>query len=95
MHTTFHIKAIELDENFLKTLKKLFGNKNLSITVEEEPDETEYLLSTPENRQMLEEAINSKYGYEFTAEEFKKFSKELKKGKRTDFTKVKKVKVSR
>jgi 16S rRNA A1518/A1519 N6-dimethyltransferase RsmA/KsgA/DIM1 with predicted DNA glycosylase/AP lyase activity len=93
MYATFHIKAIELDENFLKTLKKIFGNKNLSITVEEELDETEYLLSTPENRHMLEESIISEYGYEFSSEEFIKLSKELKNGKRTDFSKLRKVKL--
>ena len=95
MYTTFHIKAVELDENFLKTLKKMFGNKKISITVEEEQDETEYLLSSPANRQMLEESNNSEYGYEFTTEEFKKLSKELKNGKRTDFSKLRKVKLSK
>ena len=93
MYTSFHLKAIELNENFLKKLKKMFGNKNISIIVEEEQDETEYLLSSPANRKMLEESINSEEGYEFSGKEFKKFSKELKNGKRSDFSKVRKVKL--
>jgi hypothetical protein len=57
MYTTFHIKAIELNENFLKKLKRMFGNKTISITVEEEQDETEYQLSSPANRKMLEKSL--------------------------------------
>jgi tRNA A37 methylthiotransferase MiaB len=57
MYTTFHIKAVELDENFLKKLKRMFGKKNISIIVEEELDETEYLLSTEANRKMLDKSL--------------------------------------
>ncbi len=57
MYTTFHIKAVELNESFLKKLKLLFKNKNISITVEEDIDETEYLLSNPANVKMLRESI--------------------------------------
>lgn len=58
MYTEFHIKASDLDEKFLKRIKALFkSSKKISITVEEEPDETEYLLRSEANRKMLEQSI--------------------------------------
>ena len=57
MHTTFHIKADDLDENFLKAVKKLFKRKAIAITVEEEMDETKYLLSSAANRRMLRKSL--------------------------------------
>lgn len=59
MYTTFHINADELDEKFLKIVKKIFNRKAVAITVEEEMDETEYLLASPANRKMLERALRS------------------------------------
>lgn len=57
MYTSFHIKANELDERFLKALKTMFKSKTISIVVEEETDETEYLLRSPANRKKLQESI--------------------------------------
>ena len=59
MYTSFHIKANELDEKFLKVLKTIFKSKRISIIVEEEQDETEYLLSSPANRRMLEKSLKN------------------------------------
>ncbi len=59
MHTSFHIKANELDEKFIKSIKALFKSKRISITVEEELDETDYLLSTEANSKHLEDAIKN------------------------------------
>jgi hypothetical protein len=57
MYTEIHIKADELDESFLKSIRSLFKKKNISIIVEEEPDETEYLLQSEANRKMLMQSI--------------------------------------
>jgi hypothetical protein len=57
--TSFHLKAEELDEKFLKTVRVLFKKKNISITIEEEMDETAHLLSTEANRRHLEAAIKN------------------------------------
>ena len=63
MVTSFHIKASELDENFIKGIKAIYKSKNISIIVEEEQDTTEYLLSTEANRKHLSKSIkNTKKG---------------------------------
>jgi hypothetical protein len=59
MHTTFHINANELNSNFLNALKMIFKSKKISITIEEDQDETEYLLSNPANRKMLEKSLKN------------------------------------
>jgi hypothetical protein len=71
LYTTFHSKATELDETFLKTLKTLFKSKRIAISVEEELDETDYLLSTDANRKHLEESLNSKEKISFSLDELK------------------------
>ena len=57
MYTTFHINANELDLNFLNRVKAMFKNKPISIIIEEEQDETEYLLASEANRKVLLESI--------------------------------------
>lgn len=59
MYTEIHIKADELDESFLKSIRSMFKKKNISIIVEEEMDETEYLLASPANKKMLEKSLKS------------------------------------
>ena len=57
MYTSFIVKANELDEKFLKSIKTLFKSKTISIPIEDEPDTTEYLLSTEANRKHLKESL--------------------------------------
>ncbi|PIY04759.1 MAG: hypothetical protein COZ21_05745 [Bacteroidetes bacterium CG_4_10_14_3_um_filter_31_20] len=57
MYITFHINASELDFNFLNGVKAMFKNKPISIIIEEEQDETEYLLQSDANRNMLLKSI--------------------------------------
>ena len=57
MTTTFHIEASELNNIFLDKIQSLFQDKKLVITVEEEMDETEYLLSSEENKKHLQKSI--------------------------------------
>lgn len=59
MHTTFHINANELNSNFLNAFKMIFKSKRIAITIEEEQDETEYLLSSPANRKLLEKSLKN------------------------------------
>lgn len=84
MYTSFHLSTNELNEEFLKKLKTMFKSKRISITVEEEMDETEYLLSTPANRKHLQESLASKETYSFSSmAELKKHAKEGTKPRKT------------
>ncbi len=59
MAATFHIKTSELNENFFKALRMMFKSKRISITIEEEQDETEYLLGSSANRKALEKSLRN------------------------------------
>ena len=57
MTTTFHITGKELTMDFLKVLKSLYKGKPISITIEDNMDETEYLMASKANRKMLDKSI--------------------------------------
>ncbi len=56
MYRIYQLKANELDEKFLATLKAMFKDKEIEIAVYER-DETAYLLRSPANRAHLLSAI--------------------------------------
>ena len=94
MDATYRLSANELTMDFLKSLKTLYKDQKIAITIEVEQDETEYLLRSDANRKMLEKALKSKEGYRFTVEEFKRLSEDLLNGKKINFSKLNKVKLS-
>ncbi len=57
MTTTYHISTEELNDEFLQKLKNTFGKKQLLITIEENDDDTFYLLSSKENRDKFKQSI--------------------------------------
>ena len=57
MDVTYRLKPEELNDDFFKTIKQMFLGKEVAITVEEVPDETEYLLSNEANRKHLLQAV--------------------------------------
>ncbi len=63
METTYKINANELNEDFLTTLKTLFQNQKLLIsiqTIEDEfEDDTAYLSSSPANKERLLKSIEN------------------------------------
>ena len=56
MDAIYHVKADELDQRFLDTIKELFKDKEIEIAVSER-DETAYLLRSPANREHLLRAV--------------------------------------
>jgi antitoxin YefM len=56
MFTTYRLKADELDDNFLKSIKSIFKGKDLEISIQE-ADDTGYLFNSPENKKHIIDAI--------------------------------------
>lgn len=56
MFTIYRARADELDNRFLESVKAAFGGEEIEIAVCS-VDETEYLLSSPANRQRLLRAV--------------------------------------
>ena len=61
MQTTYRLKAAELNETFLASVKSLFGEREIEIAICDattaSEDETAYLLRTEANRQHLRESL--------------------------------------
>jgi len=57
MTTTYHLSSEELNDDFLQKLKQTFGKKKLFITIEEDEDDTFFLLSTKENRDKFKQSL--------------------------------------
>ena len=56
MNAIFQLKADELDQTFLDSVKAAFKDKEIEVTVSER-DETAYLLRSPANRERLLGAV--------------------------------------
>lgn len=59
MDFTQYIDADNLSPDFLEYIKSTFKGKRIRLTVEEEPDETEYLMSSPANHKRLLKSIKN------------------------------------
>ncbi|MFL6258592.1 MAG: hypothetical protein ACJ76Y_02670 [Thermoanaerobaculia bacterium] len=63
MYTIYKLRADELDQRFLDTLKHQFQDREIEIVVSEAveaaEDETAYLLRSPANRARLLRAIEN------------------------------------
>jgi hypothetical protein len=54
----FKIKSEKMDSSFLEKIKSLFDSeKMLKVTITDEIDETEYLLSSEKNAAMIAESL--------------------------------------
>jgi antitoxin YefM len=63
MYAVYKLRAEELDQRFLDTLKSQFQDREIEIAVceaeERSEDETAYLLRSPANRERLLRAIEN------------------------------------
>jgi len=79
METVFKLKAAELDSRFIdSSVKNLFKDREIEISIKPIQDETEYLLSNPANKKHLLDAIKeikkNKNLIRFTGNEFEELS---------------------
>lgn len=59
MNSVYRLRSDELTPDFITILKKSYPNKEIEITVDVVMDETDYLMSSNENRLHLEKAIRN------------------------------------
>jgi hypothetical protein len=58
MYSVFHFKsASEINSDIIEAIKAAFKGKPVVITVEEELDETSFILANPANKEMLSRSI--------------------------------------
>jgi antitoxin YefM len=57
MQSVHRLKANELDDRFLESLKAQWGDREIEIVISE-ADETAYLMRNEANRQRLLKAVN-------------------------------------
>ena len=81
METVFKLKAAELDSRFIDSVKNLFKDREIEITIKPIEDETEYLCNNPANKKHLLDAIKeikkNKNLIRFTSHEFEELSEKL------------------
>jgi hypothetical protein len=65
MLATYRLTKNDLTEGFLDALRQTFGSREMVITVEDVPDETEYLLTSETNRNDLLAAVEAEKRGEF------------------------------
>ena len=58
MITTYKLNANELSSDLIQSIKDTFKDKDIEITVTDQIDETEYLLSTEANKKHLYKSID-------------------------------------
>ena len=80
METVYQLKPHELTEDFLKSIIERFGDKEIKITIEEEPfDETEFILRHEVNRTRIlaevEAVKQGKFSHSLTLEEIEAMAK--------------------
>ena len=58
IRASFVVKLNDLDSSLIEKLRSVFKNDNVvEINISDSLDETEYLMSTPANRESLEKSL--------------------------------------
>lgn len=66
MYTTYHLNSAEdINSDILNAIKSTFKERPIVLTVEEELDATDYLMSTNANKVMLKKSIEQAQKGEF------------------------------
>jgi hypothetical protein len=68
MYTTFHLRSPqEINNEIIEAIKTAFKGKAITITIEEDMDETAFLMSNPKNRELLLKSIEQDRNGEFVS----------------------------
>ena len=59
MQSTYRVRADELTDDFVEALKVAYKHREIEIIVSDDVDETDYLMSSPANREHLLRAIEN------------------------------------
>lgn len=59
MYSTYRLRADELSSRLLNAIKETYHDREIEITIQEVQDETDYLMSSPANREHLLKAIEN------------------------------------
>jgi len=57
MELTYRLNENELNDDFIKTIKRLYKGKNIEVTIQVQEDETSYLMKSEANRKQLLSAV--------------------------------------
>ena len=74
MTATYKLHVNELSTELINAIKETFKGKTVSITIQDDIDETDYLLSNEANKQFLEASeaeLREGKGIMFTVEELR------------------------
>lgn len=74
IRATFRLRLHDLDADIIDKIKDIFANNDIvEISVSNEMDETDYLLSTPANRESLERSLEQFRNRQFTSKRVDEF----------------------
>jgi antitoxin YefM len=59
MQSTYRIHTDELTDDFVQAIKVAYKDREIEIIISDDVDETDYLMSTPANRDHLLRAIEN------------------------------------
>jgi hypothetical protein len=77
MEAIYKLNANEINADLMQAIKKLFGRKEITITITTEPDETTYLTMNPANEKHLLESMAQEPFISFTQAEFENHVEDL------------------
>jgi len=74
MEALYKIKADQIDNNFIESIKKLFADEEIVIRITSYADDTEYLSKYPANEKHILENMVAEPAKRFTGDEFNEHS---------------------
>ena len=73
MEAIYKLKASDINSNLMDTIKKLFSNKEITITITTWSYETTYLTMNPANEKHLLDNLAAEPAIKFSGDEFMEY----------------------